>query len=291
MIRHKDKSNMITTTGSAATVPQSNDWNSRTAESWIAAQAAMEAMLRPFSRALGACLGDTPATNILDVGCGTGATTFDIQNQLGPAGQCTGIDISEAMIAAAQTRAANEGSKARFLCADAQDYSFAGPRFDAVVSRFGVMFFGDPVAAFANLRRACADRAPLYMLAWRAAEENPFMTVAHDTALPLLPPEIAEQIRPTGQFAFASRNHVAGILAQAGWSDIAIEECNAACTFPIEELGMYAARMGPVGRLMPQLGASLQRTVIAAVQEAYAPYVDGDEVRFDAACWMISARS
>ncbi|MCT2399763.1 class I SAM-dependent methyltransferase [Novosphingobium mangrovi (ex Huang et al. 2023)] len=282
---------MTTTMNNPAGTSPGSDWNAETATHWIAAQSAMEAMLRPFSQVLCAYLEDIAEGHVLDVGCGTGATTFDIQNQLKPGGQCTGIDISEAMTAVARERAAREGSRARFICADAQGHDFGHARFDAVVSRFGVMFFNDPVAAFANLRGACADGAPLHMVTWRSPAENPFMTLARDTALPLLPAPIARQDKPTGQFAFADPAHVTDNLAHAGWSDIAIETCDAACVFPVGALKAYAARMGPIGRLMPLLDSALQERVTAAVLDAYHPYVHGDEVRFNAACWVISARS
>lgn len=269
----------------------SPDWNATAGEGWIAAQSAMEAMLRPFSQALCMQLKAMPNASVLDIGCGTGATTFDIQEQMGPDGRCTGIDISATMLAAARERAARDGSPARFVEADAQSYSFGEERFDAVVSRFGVMFFADPAAAFANLRGACSEGAPLHMIAWRSGEENPFMTIARDVALPLLPPEVAQQARPTGQFAFADRNYVTDILAQAGWQDIVFEECNAICAFPATALDTYAARMGPIARLIPQVEEALRAPITAAVREAYMPYVQDSEVRFDAACWMISARA
>ncbi|MCJ2187864.1 class I SAM-dependent methyltransferase [Novosphingobium beihaiensis] len=267
------------------------DWNTTAGDGWVAAQSAMEAMLKPFSQALCGQLEDMPDASVLDVGCGTGATTFDIQDQMSPGGRCTGIDISAAMLGAARERAAREDSPARFIEADAQNHDFGEARFEAIVSRFGVMFFADPVAAFANLRSACTAHSPLHMVTWRPASENPFMAVARETALPLLPPEVAQLDKPTGQFAFADRNYVADLLAQSGWSNIVIEECNAACAFPAAALHTYAARMGPVARLMPQMDESLRETVTAAVHEAYLPYVQGDEVRFDAACWMISAKA
>src|SRR6185312_8436149 len=122
---------------------------------------------------------------VLDVGCGTGGTTVAVARRLGPSGRCTGVDISEPMIAAARARAEREGASVDFVVADAQTHAFERERFDAIISRFGVMFFNDPVAAFTNLRRAARAGAVLRAVVWRDAAENPFMTTAERAAAPL----------------------------------------------------------------------------------------------------------
>ena len=146
-----------------------------------------------------------PERRVLDVGCGTGSTTLAVARLLGAKGRCTGIDISEPMIAAARARAEREGTPASFIRADAQTHAFEPASFDMIISRFGVMFFDDSVRAFANLRRAARDDAELRFIAWRSAAENPFMTTAERAAAPLLPNLPARRPDAPGQFAFADR--------------------------------------------------------------------------------------
>src|SRR4029453_15134155 len=139
---------------------------------------------------------------------------------LGANGTCTGIDISNPMIAAARARAEREGTPATFIVADAEDHPFEPASFDMFISRFGVMFFDDVVRAFANLRRAATDGAQLRFLAWRSPAENPFMTTAERAAAPLLPNVPARPPGGPGQFAFADQSRVHRFLEAGGWAQI-----------------------------------------------------------------------
>jgi SAM-dependent methyltransferase len=195
------------------------------------------------------------------------------------------------MIAFARARAEREGTPASFIRADAQTHAFEPASFDMISSRFGVMFFTDPVRAFANLRRAARNGAALRFVAFRSAAENPFMTTAERAAAPLLPNLPARRPDAPGQFAFADRRRVLSILEESGWAEIDIRPIDIACTLPEKELMRYASRLGPVG-LMLQEADDLTRTqVIETVRAAFGPYVHGPEVRFIAACWLVSARA
>ena len=153
----------------------------------------------------------------LDVGCGTGGTTLALARRLGHGARCTGIDIAQPAIASAQAHARQEGLAMDFVCADAQRHRFAPGTFDVIMSRFGVMFFDDPVAAFANLRGATRAGGRLLFLAWRAADENPFMTAAERAARPLLPGLPMRQPDEAGQFGFAGEARVREIVSHAAW--------------------------------------------------------------------------
>ena len=144
-------------------------------------KSALDQMFAPFDDLLADGIAEG---RMLDVGCGTGSTTLALARRHA---ECVGIDPSGPMIAAARARLDREGAAARFIEADAQTHAFDAAGFDAVISRFGVMFFTDPVAAFANLRRATRPGGRLRFAAWRGAAENPFMTVAERAASPLLP--------------------------------------------------------------------------------------------------------
>lgn len=264
-------------------------WNGTAGQAWVAMQSTLDRALRPFEDLLAEAV--PAASRVLDVGCGTGGTTLAVARHIGTAGHCTGVDLSAPMIAAARTRAQLEGVDASFVQADAGSHAFTPHAFDTLISRFGVMFFDDPVAAFANLHRAARPGARFRFLAWRDASENPFMTAAERAAAPLLPALPVRKPGAPGQFAFADRNRIATILQQSGWTHIDIRPIDVACSFPREELVPYLSTMGPVGGVLQQADSQTRTQVLAAVRPAFDPYLRGDEVAFTAACWMTGARA
>lgn len=249
----------------------------------------MDHMLAPFVPLLADAVPEGFGGSVLDVGCGTGATTLALARRLSPAGHCLGVDISATMLAAARERADEVGVDARFVCADAQTHPFPPAAIDLIVSRFGVMFFQDPVAAFANLHRATRVGGTLRVVAWRSAAENAFLTTSERAAgsLLALPP------RPTegpGQFSFGDSERVRDILGGSGWSDVVVAPHDIACTLPTTELTPYLSRMGPVGQALQTADEDTKARVVAVVRDAFAPFVHGDVVGFMAACWLITAR-
>lgn len=191
-------------------------WNGSAGRAWVAAQEVLEQMFEPFEDLLVGMICAGSGYRVLDVGCGTGSTTLAVARRLGVKGHCVGADVSAPMIAAAQARAEREGSTAHFVRADAQTHPFEPASFDRIMSRFGVMFFDNPVLAFANLRRAARDAAELRCIAWRSASDNPFMTTAERAAAPLLPNLPARRPDAPGQFSFADRHRVSSILEGSG---------------------------------------------------------------------------
>ncbi len=264
-------------------------WNGPSGQAWVEAQAMLDGMYAGIEQLLAAEVASRGARRVLDVGCGTGSTTLAAARAAGPEGRCTGVDISEPMLALARSRAERERAAATFICADAQQHPFTPASFDLVISRFGVMFFDDPVAAFANLRRAAAPRAGLRAIAWRSPRENPFMTAAEQAAQPLLPELPPRQPGAPGQFAFADAARVRSILQQSGWSDADVRPIDVPCVFPEAELQGYAGRLGPVSLALRGADEPLRQKVLEAVRAGYTPWVSGGEVRFIAACWSISA--
>jgi len=270
---------------------QSALWNGSAGRAWIEGQPTLDAIFEPFEARLVEAAAARRPRNVLDVGCGTGATTLAIAQHLGPSSQCMGVDISAPMIGVARRRGEAAHATARFVRADAQDHVFDNPRFDMVVSRFGVMFFADPVAAFANLRRAATDDAQLHFFAWRSAAENPFMTLAERVARDRLPDIPKSEPGAPGQFAFAEGARIRNILDASGWTDIAIEPVDVACRFPASALTRYITQMGPLGRALQQIDAPKRERIVDDVRAAFEPYMDGGDVRFEAACWEVVARS
>ena len=271
-------------------IDQAALWNGSAGQAWVDAQALLDALFEPIERRLVDDARRRSARRVLDIGCGSGATTLAIARALAAGGRCTGVDISQPLIAAARARP-DAGADVDFVCADAQRHAFDAGAHDLLVSRFGLMFFDDPVAAFANLRRAATHDAALCGYAWRSPAENPFMTTAERAARPWLPRMSVADPHAPGQFAFAERDRVARILAGAGWTDVAIDALDVPMRFPATSLERYFTRLGPLGRMLADVDASTRARIVSAVHEAFAPFVHGDEVRFDAACWRIVARS
>jgi SAM-dependent methyltransferase len=268
---------------------QQHRWNGSTGQVWVAAQALLDGMFAPLEAALVEAAVAAGAGSVLDVGCGTGGTTVALARALGPQARCLGVDISQPMLDAAEARSAQAGASAGFLRADAQSQAFPAGCFDRIVSRFGVMFFQDFVAAFANLRRAARAGAALDLIAWRTPAENPFMTAAERAAAALLPELPARRPGQAGQFAFAEQAFVEGLLRDSGWRDIEILPIDIPCAFPAESLEFYMTRMGPVGQALQDCAPTLRASVLAALRPAFARYVQGDRVLFTAACWRILA--
>lgn len=274
-----------------ASEDQATLWNGSAGQAWIDAQAALDQMFRPVEALLVETARAASARSVLDVGCGTGGTTLALARALGAQAQCLGADVSAPMIEVARAGAEREKQSTQFICADAQRHVFEASAFDLIVSRFGVMFFDDPVRAFANLRHAARTDAGLCAIAWRGTADNPFMSTAERAAAPLLPELPARRPDAPGQFAFADRARVQGILEGSGWRDIDIRAVDFDCRFPESALRLYLSRLGPVGRVLQELDATRREQVLAVIRAAFEPYVRGAEVRFSAACWQILARA
>jgi SAM-dependent methyltransferase len=279
-------------TMSMANKDQEEMWNGVGGKAWVRAQTLLDTAFQPFADILVKAVTAAGATSVLDIGCGTGATTLAMSEALGPDADCLGLDISETMITHARKRAAETGSTAEFIVADAQTHPFEAGRFGMITSRFGVMFFEDPVAAFRNLNRAAQPGTNLIMFSWRGPEENPFMTAAETAARPLLPGLPEREPNARGQFGFADSARVERILSEAGWSDVASEKINVPCRFPLSTLDLYVSLMGPVGYAMAQgVDEETRDKVIEAVRGALMDFVEGDEIVFTAACWKTTAQS
>jgi SAM-dependent methyltransferase len=256
-------------------------WWNASGQGWARAQDIVDLVLRPFEDLLVAAARARPRRAVLDVGCGTGAVTRAIADALGVG--CVGVDISETMIAGAR-----EHETARFVVADAQVHEFE-ERFDLIVSRFGVMFFEDPVAAFRNLLRATTPGGELCFVTWRSAEENPFMTTAAQAAASLVPGELPPPPSGPGPFSLTDADHVRKIFGESGWDGIDVRPVDRTCTMPEELLVPYLSNLGPIARALRDADESAHAGMIEEVRGAFDPFVHGDEVRIPAACWQITA--
>jgi SAM-dependent methyltransferase len=271
---------------------QAEAWNSASGPVWVEMQAILDRMLAPFETLLTDAAFPGPGRQVLDIGCGAGATTLAMARRLGAEGLALGVDISEPLVAAARGRAEAEGLRsAAFVLADAQTYDFDPGAFDAAVSRFGVMFFDDPEAAFANIRRALVPGGRLAFVAWRSPAENPFMTTAARAVAPFVPPAPPPAPDAPGQFGFADGARVARILAAAGWRDIVVQPIDVPTEMPEVDLKAYVTRMGPAGAALREADPATRARAQGALEDAFRSFVSGGAARFICACWQVTARA
>jgi SAM-dependent methyltransferase len=201
-----------------------------------------------------------------------------------------GIDISAPLLAAARRRAGG-GANLRFAEADAQTYAFEPGGFDGAFSRFGVMFFADPAAAFANIRRALRPDGRLAFVCWRRPEESPIITLPMQAAIPHLPePPVPAAPGAPGPFAFADPDRTRGILQAAGFKaiDLAPHDENVGGG-DLETAVELAFKIGPLGARLRE-SPHLRPKVEAAVREALAAHDTPSGVKLNAAVWIVTAR-
>lgn len=262
----------------------------RAGQVWVEHQALLDRLLAPIARAVVDAAGPVNGQAVLDVGCGSGATTFEAAWRTGPAGRAMGVDISGALVELARRRAGEDGMEGvAFLLADAQTHAF-DPEFDAIVSRFGVMFFPDPVAAFANLRRALKPDGRLAFAAWRSPEENPLSLIPLNAAAPFLPEIPRFQKDAPGRFAFADPDRVRTILEASGWREVAIAPLDVSSPLSFDELMTMSLRVGPLNPILNAADETTRRQVSEAVAQALAPYDRDGAAEMTSACWLVTAK-
>ena len=268
-------------------------WNADAGETWAALQEHMDAQLERHGLRAMEALAPAPGEHILDVGCGSGQTSLALGLATGRSGTVVGLDISRPLLHVARRRAAESGAaNVSFVEADAQAYAFAPATFDAVFSRFGVMFFADPPAAFANIRRALKPGGRLAFVCWRTPADNMFMTLPHAAAASRLPPAPPPTPDAPGPFAFADAARVRHILSSAGFRDIELALHNQKIGGgDLEQTLAVSLNIGLLGRALRE-NPEKRALVIDDVREALRPHADDDGVvRLDSASWIVTARA
>lgn len=266
-------------------------WSQAGGVTWASVQPLMDRLNRSIAEAVIDAGFPGPGKIVLDIGCGGGSTTLAMARRLEPRGRAVGVDVSETLVAAARENASGEA--AEFLLGDAQTYPFETATFDAVVSRFGVMFFDDPVAAFANLHRAAKPEAKLAFACWRPPADNPMVQVPMQAAAPLLskPPPPPPAPDAPGRFSFADPDRVRGILEKSGWRDIAIAALDAPSPISLDEQLTISVELGALGGLLRDEPQPVRDRVRDAVRAAFEPHVVDGMIPMTAACWLVTARA
>ena len=268
-------------------------WDGVGGGAWVDLQEQMDGQLLPLGEAAMSAANVQAGDRVLDVGCGCGATSLALSRLVGPTGSVVGCDISGPMLGRATQRSTEAGlANASFRLADVQVATLPGP-FDVVFSRFGVMFFEDPVAAFANMRSATRSGGRLAFVCWQPARLNDSFAVVGLAANEILGPPDPVPADAPGPFAFADPARVRAILQQAGWSAVDVAECRRATqVFGTTDLAAGSAaamRIGGVGRRLVGHPAETAGRVQEAIRSTLAKRWTSDGWHCDAVCWVVTA--
>lgn len=277
----------------SANAEQAEYWNSEAGKKWVEFDAQMNRLLHPMTEQLIERSGVSTGDKVLDIGCGAGSSTAHLARVVGTTGCIVGLDISEPLLSLARTRCAAL-SQASFENADAQVHPFGGGRFDLVVSRFGVMFFSDPPAAFSNLRTAIAPTGAVHFVCWSSGQENAWFSVPLAVAKKHLGSPEPTPPRAPGPLAFSDPEYVAEILDTAGYHGIEIDtvQTTVSSIDSLPQAAEFCLRMGPAARLikakMPD--EETLRGVAADLASELEQFETPDGLAFPARVHYVSAR-
>ena len=276
-------------------VGQRKFWDQR-ADAWERRADSLDALSDEYGLPVMEALGVVHAEQVLDVGCGPGTTAIELAHRVSPDGDVLGVDISPAMVAAATRRAAAAGvTNARFVAADAQCDALGGP-FDAAYSRFGVMFFSNPVKAFANIVRSLRPAGRLACAVWGPLSDNPWMFVPVLAAAEVLGAELTiPGPNDPGPFSLGEVERVREVLHEAGLTGVRVERVEGSRLITSGDAGDSVTTLlevGPLGEAYDAADDRVRRLAIEAVLDAIEPYRQGDGWRLPgAALQVVASRS
>lgn len=271
--------------------PQIEFWNGPTGQKWARHQTDMDRNLADIGAASLALADARQGERVLEIGSGNGSLSLALAEMVGPTGDVLGVDVSQPMLEIARSRVT--APNVRFIEADAATYPFQPDR-DLIFSRFGVMFFVQPAAAFANIRKAAAKGGRLAFVCWRKMEENEWTMLPWKAAKPFLPAQPPADPRAPGPFAFADRERTCAILAEAGFRDIVIEPFNGHIRLgasPEHAAAQLTSLMGPTSRALRDVDDTTRARVREAVANTMAAFQgNAPEIAPGTACWLVSAK-
>ena len=268
-------------------------WNGQMGEQWAASEARTERGLAPVLAALMDWAAPSHGMRIVDVGCGAGGTTLALANAVAPTGHVTGLDVSAVILEAARARLADTPNVTLTL-ADALTWRLEGEPADLLFSRFGVMFFGDPVAAFANLRRSLKPGGRFAFAAWAPLDQNPWMNLPLQAAFTVIPPPPPAAPDEPGQFAFGNAPRVLRILHDAGYPTARVRAFDFTMRYPGDDPARTAAgltTMGQTGRLLRERTEAERAQAADAIAQAITPLVKDGWIDLAARVLLFDASS
>jgi len=269
-------------------------WSDQGGPRWVRHRERHDAVLAPLLDVLLAAADPRPGEVALDIGCGSGTSTLAVAEAVAPTGHVVGVDFSPVLLDDLRGRlehahAEGHHPAVEVLLADAQTDPLPGPA-DLVLSRFGVMFFDDPPAAWRNLRAATRDGGRLAFVCWQAPELNAWVSVPGAAAVAVAQETVMPATDAPGPFGLADGDRTARMLTDAGWTDISLVDHRQRLLLgrSVDDAVDHVSGLGAVGRAILVAG---EEVVLPAVAQALAPYADDDgAVRMDAAAWIVTAR-
>ena len=277
-----------------ANAAQRRYWNTVAGPRWIAAPEFRERRNQESVALLLARLGLIGGESVLEIGCGTGALTLPLAAAVGERGRVVAVDISEPMLGLARQRASERGFRnVALLLGDAQVFAFEPAAFDLATSRMGVMFFSDPTAAFRNIGGALKPGGRLVFACWAPLAENRHWLISYDIALRHLGPPAPRPSNESGPLAFGDPDYIRGVLAAAGFAEIAIERAHPTivCGSPEEE-ARQAMLMGPTARLIEEKkpAEAIRQTITREIEAAFAAEASSGPIRLPGTIFIVAAR-
>lgn len=272
-------------------------WNGPAAQRWIDFREMLDAEMGPFGEAAADAAAVGAGEIVLDVGCGCGTTALDLARRVGSGGRVIGVDVSAPMVEVARQRTAEAGlANVEFVAADAATIVLE-PRFDLIYSRFGWMFFVEPVAAFAHLRSLASPGGRLAWIGWRALAENTWAALPLAAITPVIGAPAPFAPGAPGPFAFADPSRAHQLLADAGWRDVRVSPVDRTVSIGagrgLEAAVDHATAIGPTARALADAGAGdkpeLRERARSAIRDALRPYARGGTVELPAAAWLVTA--
>jgi SAM-dependent methyltransferase len=284
----------MTKTESVAVDPSNAEqlraWDGSEGAYWAANAGHFDRAVAAYHDRFMAAAGIAMTDHVLDIGCGTGQTTRDAA-RAAASGLALGLDLSSRMIVQARDRAERDGLRnAVFEQADAQVYPFRDAAFDVAISRTGGMFFGDPVAGFANIRRALRPAGRLVLLTWQPPQANEWIreliaAMAAGREIPAPAPDAP------GPFSLASPDRVRSILGTAGFSAIEVEGVSAGMWFGHDPDDAHRLVLGMLGWMLEGSAEDLRDRALEALRATVTAHQGPEGVTYGSAAWIVRARS
>jgi ubiquinone/menaquinone biosynthesis C-methylase UbiE len=272
---------------------QQTFWNSEATRRWVTEQARIDRLMADLTEAALAAAAPKHGERVLDVGCGTGTTVLKLAEAVGPNGRVLGVDISEQQLALARQRVAAGGvNQAQLVLDDAATHHFAPETFDLGFSRFGVMFFADPVAAFRNIRGAMKRSGRLLLAVFRSGPENPWATASVAVIGHLVPPPVPLGAEEPGQFSWSEPERVKRILDGAGFHSVVLTPLDLSFVMGrnAAEAAEFATFIGQGARLLNGQPDETRQAARVAFEAFFKPHEGPNGVTLPGALWLVSAQ-
>ena len=270
-------------------------WNSARTRAWADEYEAIDRLFAGLTRVALDHAAPKLGERVIDIGCGSGTTVLKLAARVGPSGYVLGADVSKSSVEKARERIAAAGvHQAEIMLCDVSTHMFPANSFDLIFSRFGVMFFADPVATFANIRKAMKPDGRLALAVFRTLQENKWATAVLAAVRHLVPPITPPGPEEPGQFSWAEAARVRRILETAGFQDVSLTPHDPAMPLAgrggAAEAASFMLRVGPVVRATSDASEEQRKQVRAALKAFFRSHEGPQGIVLQGAIWIVTAR-